>query len=163
MPGKKKLLLLIEVQMWMRMFVWEDSDDPDFQWYLVEAALVQPKPRERMINDLRSLAQLSLTYEIVPWCQFRGWFSKVLRVESVTLDRDEGFDFVSDVFNHQFTVDVPEPRTSMRRDGVYGRRSDGGNDHPLESYHMPTHGDEHQYLSRSSIPSSAGRQGRGRG
>ena len=25
--------------MWMRMFVWEDSDDPDFQRYLVEAAL----------------------------------------------------------------------------------------------------------------------------
>ena len=28
------------------------------------------------------------------------------------MDRDEDFDFVSDVFNHQFIVDVPEPRTS---------------------------------------------------
>ena len=74
MPGRKKLLRLIEVQMWMRMFVWEDSNDPDFQWALVEAALLigleQPEPRERMINDLRSLAQLSLTYKIVTPCQF---------------------------------------------------------------------------------------------
>ena len=76
--GRKKLLLLIEVQMWMGMFGWEDSDDPDFQWYLVEAALdtdialEQPEPRERMINDLRSLAQLSMTYKIVLWCQFQG-------------------------------------------------------------------------------------------
>ena len=69
MLGMKKLLRLIEVQMWMRMFVWENSidQDQDFQWYLVEASLdvapEHPKPRERMINNLRSLAQLGLTHD----------------------------------------------------------------------------------------------------
>ena len=115
---RKKLLRLIEVQMWMRMFIWEDSDDPDFQWDLVKAALdiglERPEPRERMINDLWSLAQLSLSYKIGPPRKFCGWLSKVLRVEFVTMDRDEDFDFVSDVLNHQFIIDVPEPRSDKK-------------------------------------------------
>ena len=99
-----------------------------------------------MINNLRSLAQLGLTHEIIPQCRFQGWLSKVLRVESVTLADNEDFDFVSDVLDHQFVANnAPAQATPTRRNcGPSG----GGNGHPLESYHTPTRGDEHQHPSR---------------
>ena len=38
----------------------------------------------------------------------------VPRVESITMDRDEYFDFVSDLLNHQSIIDVPEPRSDRK-------------------------------------------------
>jgi len=98
-----------------------------------------------MINDLRSLTQLGLTHKIVPQCQFQGWLSKVLIVESVTLANNEDFDFVSDVLDHQFVANDPAQAPTTRRNcGPSG----GGNGHPPESYHTLTRGSDHQHPPR---------------
>ena len=109
---RNKLVRLIEVQVWMRMLAWEERNEETNHWRLFECATgswpeKELEPRQsyqRLINDLRTLAQIGLNHKVVPDEQFPRWLANVMRVGSVTVDRDGGFDCIRDVLGHEYHI-----------------------------------------------------------
>ena len=127
---------------------------------------------QRLINDLRTLAQIGLNHKVVPDEQFPRWLANVMRVGSVTVDRDGGFDCIRDVFGHKYHIF--DGHTSGKKGATADQSTTPANKNTSakritprstnDDNNIPTNNDNHVYStpslkkkSKRNMPDSIGR------